>query len=251
MSFSAHDNLALIHAVFGSILALFIVPSAILVARFRSHHALTRISTTVTRPRHRFNWLKIHMSLNLSALLLMVVVFALGVMSVKTQDEGYQFTLASGGDTHHMLGLAMFVLVIVQAVLGYWAHRTPHAASATTSSEAQAQEEPLATTSSDAVIDPEVGRGCCSGSNPNVEGGCECSMSNLNGRPCCCAGRGDEVNDDAEKAGKRSKKKRTARKTRHPLRVVHWLLGLGVAGGLYAEVWNGESCPKWITTTAC
>jgi hypothetical protein len=52
---------------------------------------------------------------------LIVLVFALGMASVYTQGAGTSFE-GSNSDLHHKVGLAVFILVLIQAILGVIAH---------------------------------------------------------------------------------------------------------------------------------
>ena len=51
----------------------------------------------------------------------MVLVFGLGMASVSTQGEGTSFG-GENSDLHHKVGLAVFILVLLQAILGVVAH---------------------------------------------------------------------------------------------------------------------------------
>jgi hypothetical protein len=51
----------------------------------------------------------------------MVLVFGLGMASVSTQGLGPSFE-GSNSDLHHKVGLAVFILVLIQALLGVTAH---------------------------------------------------------------------------------------------------------------------------------
>lgn len=92
-------------AVFGSLAGLVLIPAAVLIARLR---------------RQSSWWCKVHILLNAIAVLFIILAFGLGMGSVSTGDEGTQFS-GEGSDLHHQLGLAIFILVILQASLGLYA----------------------------------------------------------------------------------------------------------------------------------
>ena len=52
---------------------------------------------------------------------LIVLVFGFGMASVSTQGLGTSFE-GSNSDLHHKVGLAVFILVLIQAILGITAH---------------------------------------------------------------------------------------------------------------------------------
>lgn len=89
------------HGVIAAITFLFIVPSAILAARFYTKN-----------PRRA---LQIHIWLQIVTVLLVTVVFALGTFAV-----GPERRLSN---PHHGIGTAVFVLVLIQFILGWWMHR--------------------------------------------------------------------------------------------------------------------------------
>ena len=51
----------------------------------------------------------------------MVLVFGLGMASVSTQGLGTSFG-GPDSDLHHQVGLALFILILLQAILGVTAH---------------------------------------------------------------------------------------------------------------------------------
>ncbi|BGP47450.1 hypothetical protein JCM10450v2_003302 [Rhodotorula kratochvilovae] len=87
------------HATLGSLAFLVFMPLAILTAR---------------AGRDRFGWFPAHAALNAFAAILVVICFALG-----THEAGGAFN-----DFHRRLGLALLILVLLQALLGYGAHLT-------------------------------------------------------------------------------------------------------------------------------
>jgi len=103
-----HDKLIIAHAVFASLAALFVVPSAILMARYL---------------RGSPSWYRLHSGLNLVTAIFIIIVFALGTRAVGSGGHGSQFS-GTGADTHHQLGLAVFLIVMVQTILGLAAHYT-------------------------------------------------------------------------------------------------------------------------------
>ena len=86
------------HGVIAAITFLFIVPSAILIIRFRKSRAAVRV----------------HIWLQILTVLLATVVFTLGWLAV-----GPNRSLTN---PHHGIGLAIYVLVWVQAIGGWWIH---------------------------------------------------------------------------------------------------------------------------------
>ena len=52
---------------------------------------------------------------------LIVLVFGLGMASVSTQGLGTSFS-GSNSDLHHKVGLSVFILVLIQTILGFIAH---------------------------------------------------------------------------------------------------------------------------------
>lgn len=93
-------------AVFACLTGLLVIPASLLVGRYC---------------RGKVGWWRIHALLNAVGAVLIVVVFALGMASVGTADEGTQFS-GDEADMHHKLGLAILLLVLVQVALGCVAH---------------------------------------------------------------------------------------------------------------------------------
>ncbi|BGO98767.1 hypothetical protein NBRC10513v2_003162 [Rhodotorula toruloides] len=87
------------HAALGGLAFAIIVPLAILTARFG---------------RERFAWLPPHAALQLLAASMVITTFALAV-----SQTGNLFA-----DLHQRLGLVLFLLVVLQLLLGYLAHFT-------------------------------------------------------------------------------------------------------------------------------
>ena len=88
------------HGVVAAITFLFIVPVAIIIIRFYSGN-----------PRRA---VRIHIWLQILTVLLSTVVFALGWLAV-----GPSRSLTN---PHHGIGLAIYVLIWVQAIGGAWVH---------------------------------------------------------------------------------------------------------------------------------
>ncbi len=89
------------HGIIAAITFLLIVPSAILIARFYG-----------SKPR----WaLRMHIWLQILTVALTTVVFVLGWFAVGPNR--------SLSNPHHGIGLAIYVLVLVQAIGGWWVHR--------------------------------------------------------------------------------------------------------------------------------
>ena len=89
------------HAIVAALTFLLIVPSAILTARFYS--------------RNPFWALRLHIWLQILTVLLTTVVFILGFMAV-----GPPRSLTN---PHHGIGVAIYVLVLVQFLGGAWVHK--------------------------------------------------------------------------------------------------------------------------------
>ena len=90
------------HGVIAAITFLFVVPSAILFARFYTRN-----------PRLG---LRIHIWLQIITVLLTTVIFTLGTFAV-----GPTRRLSN---PHHGIGTAIFVLVLIQFLFGWWMHRS-------------------------------------------------------------------------------------------------------------------------------
>ncbi|GAA5831081.1 hypothetical protein JCM3770_004296 [Rhodotorula araucariae] len=87
------------HATLGSLAFLVFTPLAILTARVG---------------RDRFGWYPAHAVVNAFSVILVIICFALG-----THEAGGVFN-----DFHRRLGLALFIITLLQALLGYGAHLT-------------------------------------------------------------------------------------------------------------------------------
>lgn len=95
-----YHNLIRGHGVIAAITFLFIVPAAILIARFY---------------RRRPYWaLRLHIWLQILTVTLSTVVFVLGWFAV-----GPERSLTN---PHHGIGLAIYVLILTQAIGGWWVH---------------------------------------------------------------------------------------------------------------------------------
>lgn len=97
-----YSNLIRAHGIIAAITFLLIVPSAILIIRFYTR-----------RPRWAVRY---HVWLQILTLLLTTVIFVLGWLAV-----GNPRKLTN---PHHGIGLAIYVLVLVQAFGGWWVHRS-------------------------------------------------------------------------------------------------------------------------------
>lgn len=86
------------HAVIAAITFLFIVPAAILIVRFSQHRRAIRV----------------HVWLQVLTVLLSTAVFSIGWLAV-----GPERRLTN---PHHGIGLAIYVLVLAQAIGGWWIH---------------------------------------------------------------------------------------------------------------------------------
>jgi uncharacterized membrane protein len=89
------------HAILASITFLFVIPAAILMARF--YHRNPRTA------------LRVHILLQVLALLLSTAAFVLGFQAV-----GRERSLTN---PHHGIGVALYTLVLVQAIGGSVIHR--------------------------------------------------------------------------------------------------------------------------------
>jgi len=89
------------HGIIAAITFLLIVPSSILTIRF--HRRTGRMGV------------RIHIWLQISAVLLATVVFILGWFAVGPSRKL--------SNPHHGIGLAIYVLILAQAMGGWWVHR--------------------------------------------------------------------------------------------------------------------------------
>ena len=96
-----YHNIIRAHGIIAAITFLFIVPSAILVARFYTRNPRLGV--------------RIHIWLQIITLLLITVVFTLGTFAV-----GPSRRLSN---PHHGIGTAIFVLILVQFLFGWWMHQ--------------------------------------------------------------------------------------------------------------------------------
>ncbi|MCJ1391196.1 hypothetical protein MMC18_004058 [Xylographa bjoerkii] len=92
-------TLILAHGILAAITFLFIVPSAILVVRFYKY-------------RNPYMHVRIHVWLQIMTVLLTTVIFILGFFAV-----GPERSLTN---PHHGIGVAIFVLVLLQFIGGWW-----------------------------------------------------------------------------------------------------------------------------------
>lgn len=94
-----YHNLIRAHGVIAALTFLVIVPAAIITVRFHTNHRAA---------------VRIHIWLQILTVLLGTVVFALGWLAV-----GPNRSLTN---PHHGIGLAIYVLILVQAIGGSWVH---------------------------------------------------------------------------------------------------------------------------------
>ncbi|SCZ96807.1 BZ3500_MvSof-1268-A1-R1_Chr4-1g06740 [Microbotryum saponariae] len=94
-----HDMILIAHGVTAGLATMILMPSAILIARY--------FRTT--------RWFPLHVAFNSLAVILMIVAFGTAVYVT-----GGGFSDA----THYSVGLAIFIIILVQAGLGYGAHLT-------------------------------------------------------------------------------------------------------------------------------
>lgn len=106
IQFDFHDKVIVVHAIFASIAVLGTAPAAILLGRYL---------------RHNSRWFAYHRLLNIATVLLIILAFGLGTAAVNSQGAGTQFS-GPQHDLHHDLGLTMFLLVLLEGLLGVVAH---------------------------------------------------------------------------------------------------------------------------------
>ncbi|SCV69608.1 BQ2448_2628 [Microbotryum intermedium] len=94
-----HDMILIAHAVTAGLATMILMPGAILIARY----------FRATR------WFPLHVALNSLTVILMII--AIGT-AVYVTGGGF------GDATHYSVGLAIFIIILVQAGLGYGAHLT-------------------------------------------------------------------------------------------------------------------------------
>ncbi|PWZ02439.1 hypothetical protein BCV70DRAFT_196678 [Testicularia cyperi] len=112
---SSHDALAAAHAACACIAVLFTIPLALLAARFKANSTPNGKSSS--------SWFRWHVVLNTLSVLLIILAFGLGMGAVATANAGTQYS-GPDSDIHHKLGLSVFILVLLQALLGALAHFT-------------------------------------------------------------------------------------------------------------------------------
>ena len=98
---NGYHSLIRAHGVIAAIVFLFIVPSAIFSLQFATKNTRRAI--------------RIHICLQILTVLLTTVIFILGYFAVGPKR--------SLSNPHHGIGLAIFVLVLLQAVGGWWVNR--------------------------------------------------------------------------------------------------------------------------------
>ncbi|KZO99724.1 hypothetical protein CALVIDRAFT_595820 [Calocera viscosa TUFC12733] len=99
-----HDKLEISHATLGSFTAFFLVPGAMITARYM---------------RNSPKWYRIHWILNTMGMLLITACFIMGVKSINGNQIG-----GTKSDTHHRFGLVTFVMMIAQSAVGLGVHFT-------------------------------------------------------------------------------------------------------------------------------
>lgn len=110
ISQSQHDRYIVAHATLGSLAALILAPAAMLSGRYL---------------RTWRYWNALHAILNTFTAILIVIVFALGLAALPMNHNQF---FGKGADTHHKLGLATFLIVMVQSILGIGARAVKHPA---------------------------------------------------------------------------------------------------------------------------
>nr|GAT54671.1 predicted protein [Mycena chlorophos] len=104
-----HDKMIIAHAVFASIATLITAPAAILTGRYF---------------RNRPWWFKTHLYLQSITAACIFLVFVVGSVAVKSGASHSAQFIGPKRDAHHDLGLAVFILLMSQYLLGVAAHFT-------------------------------------------------------------------------------------------------------------------------------
>ncbi|KZO99723.1 hypothetical protein CALVIDRAFT_534149 [Calocera viscosa TUFC12733] len=102
--YDLHDQLEISHATLGSFTAFFLVPGAMITARYM---------------RNSPKWYRIHWILNTVGMLLITACFVMGVKSINGNQIG-----GTQSDTHHRFGLVTFVMMVAQSAVGLGVHFT-------------------------------------------------------------------------------------------------------------------------------
>jgi len=102
--YDLHDQLVISHAVLSSFCAFFLIPAALISARYMRNNPV---------------WFKIHWILNIIVTLIITACFIMGVKSI----HGNQFS-GEASDTHHRFGLVAFLLIALQTIVGIIVHFT-------------------------------------------------------------------------------------------------------------------------------
>jgi hypothetical protein len=89
ISRSKHDQIAIAHAVFGSLAGLILLPAGIIVGRYL---------------RAWPQWKKVHMILNITVLVFVVVALVLGLITSGTEGGRDAVTDVTGNNVHDVLG---------------------------------------------------------------------------------------------------------------------------------------------------
>lgn len=96
-----HNRVWIAHMVFMIVAWLVLVPSGIFIGRFG---------------RSMFRWFPVHRNVQLAALVSLFIGFFLAVGSVSSAGKSHF------DGTHQQVGLAIFILAVVQAILGQFGH---------------------------------------------------------------------------------------------------------------------------------
>jgi len=102
--YDLHDQLVISHAVLSSFCAFFLIPAALITARYM---------------RNRPVWFKVHSIINIIVTLLITACFIMGVKSINGNQIG-----GPESDTHHRFGLVAFLLILLQSIVGIAVHFT-------------------------------------------------------------------------------------------------------------------------------
>lgn len=105
--FLDHDRVAIGHAILACIATLRTIPAALLFGRY-----------CYSNP----NWIVWHIGLNAATTLLIILVFATGMISVASADLGTQFK-GPNSAFDHKARMDVFVVVLLETLLGVLAER--------------------------------------------------------------------------------------------------------------------------------
>ncbi|KAI1004775.1 hypothetical protein K3495_g3443 [Podosphaera aphanis] len=102
-SFAQYHQIIISHGILAAITFLLLVPTAIFIAQFHSHSA--------------FWATRLHIYIQITTILLSTAVFTLGWFAV---GPARSFT-----NPHHGIGATIYLLVLLQALIGFFLHRRP------------------------------------------------------------------------------------------------------------------------------